>query len=174
MPVIRGESRFRPITPDAYSRLLAGISTELDGQTASGGPTIFEIPLSQSDRKDILVVWNDFRGIRAEDRTRVILEAYAGREVAVAHAMGATYGEAIQQQLLPYAVRPRNDEGGLAPEAVHSAMVREGAFVMTDGRLDLRFPSRRMATDALRRLETMFPDSHWEIGETFVMDADWS
>ena len=40
----------------------------------------------------------------AEDRTRLILDAYGDDQEKIAQALGVTYEEAIEQQLLPYTI----------------------------------------------------------------------
>ena len=68
---------------------------------------IFEIPVEQPDRIDVLVVWQEWENVPSMERTNIILEAYTEKDDKLAQAVGVTYEEAMEQQLLPYAVVSR-------------------------------------------------------------------
>lgn len=173
MPVIRGRPTTRALTPERRANLKERLVRELSGQSTPGGPLVFEVPLEQSDRFDVIVVWNEFAGARVEDRDRVILEAYGdvGRQPSM--AMGVTEREADDQTLLPYLVFSRTEVRAAEGEndsvdpadlhAWHDAMVEEGGIVRDDGTVALRFPTRAMAEDAQARLAAKFPVARWSI-----------
>jgi hypothetical protein len=175
MPVIRGEPTVKPITPDRRQQLLEQLQAELQGTSTPGGPLIFEIPLSQSTQTDVLVVWDKFEGLSSGDRTNVILDAYTGRSIAIALAMGVTVQEALEQQLLPYALGTLPDTGNTQAEAVRQAMIEEGALVQPSGKVQLRLPTLAMAQKAFERLNHKLPDVRWAIQPTLVGGAavDW-
>src|SRR5258708_4042939 len=115
MPVIRGISRSTALTSERRKTLRDELVGELSGKSSPDGPLIFEIPLEQSDKIDVIVVWNAFDGVRAEDSTALILDAYDDRKDEISLAMGVTYHEAIAQQLLPYTVVPMMRRGQVDP-----------------------------------------------------------
>ena len=129
-------------------------------------PIVFEIPIELSDKKDVLVVWEAWRDIRSEDRSSIILEAYGEDGGSIAQALGVTYDEAIEQQVLPYAVQPMNRRGEADPEAVRNAMIRQGGILFGDKKVDLRFPSLQLAQDAFERLVQDLPTGYWSIVQT--------
>ena len=105
MPVIRGRSTTTAVTPERRAQLRERLANEISGQGTPDGPLIFEIPLEQSAKVNVIVVWDEFEGVPVEDRDRVILDAYRDRRDQIAMAMGVTYQEAIDQQVLPYSGR---------------------------------------------------------------------
>src|SRR5438105_4577593 len=124
MPVIRGKSTVKPITPDRRKQLVEQLKTELEGTVTADGPLIFEIPLPESLQWDILVVWDKFHGLGSGDRSNVIREAYTDKEIPISLAMGVTQREALDQNSLPYAVIPslpgRKKEMSKLREAMNS------------------------------------------------------
>ena len=67
-------------------------------------PLIFEMPVEGPDRIEVLVVWHESENVPSMDRTNIIVEAYERKGERSAQAVGATYEEAMQQQLLSYSV----------------------------------------------------------------------
>jgi hypothetical protein len=166
MPVIRGTSKSASLTSERRKMLRDELVGELSGKASPDGPLIFEIPLEQSDKIDVIVVWNAFDGIRTEDSTGLILEAYRDRKDEISLAMGLTYDEAIAQHLLPYAVAPMMRRGKANPAALKKAMLEEGGFALPNGKVELRFPTMAMAEAAHKRLTEQLPGGYWSILET--------
>ncbi len=165
MPVIRGERTEPSFPPAARDALLERLRRELAGERSEGGPFIFQIPLPQSDRDDVLVVWDEWESVRSEDRTEIILEAYGPQQDSIAQALGVTYQEAVEQHLLPYGVSPMARRDEIEPHKLRQAMTEAGAFVLPDGAVDLRFPTRSMAEAAHRKLCKEMPGGYWTIAE---------
>jgi hypothetical protein len=165
MPVIRGRSTANVLTPERREQLRENLAGELSGQRMPDGPLIFEIPLEQSDRMDVIVVWNEFEELWAEDRSQVILDAYGDRRNQIAMAMGVTYHEAIKQQVLPYAVVPMNRRGEADPAELRRAMLEEGGIALEGGKVELRFPTLAMAETAHQHLVDLLPGGYWSILE---------
>jgi hypothetical protein len=174
MPVIRGRFTASLLTPERRAHLKERLVSELSGQRTPDGPLIFEIPLEQSDKFDVIVIWNEFEGLRAGDRDQIILEVYGDRRQQISMVMGATQREADDQSLLPYSVfskvmviadnslpvNPKNlDE-------LREAMLDEGGVVLDDGDVALRFPTRAMAEEAQERLAERLPRGKWSISKT--------
>ena len=67
MPVIRGTSHRSDLTPQHRKELLDRLAKELSGPGTPGGPVIFEIPLEQSDKIDVLFSGSDYLLIRAHN-----------------------------------------------------------------------------------------------------------
>jgi len=162
MPLIRGELVRLP--KDRHLQLVAELRKAIE-EPSPIGPAIFEIPFAGT-RYDILVVWEQWEDVQPDERSEVIFEAYSGRSVEIAQAMGVTYQEAMQDHLLPYQIEPRPRPGEVAPAELRAAMLGEGAISVGKERLELRFPTRRMANAAYERLETKAPAGRW----SFVVD----
>ena len=96
----------------------------------------------------------------------MILAAYKGSKVQIAQALGVTYQEAIEQQVLPYAVVPMIRRGELNDEDVKKAMLAEGGFALENGKVDLRFPTMPLAEQAHKRLTDALPKGYWSIVQT--------
>lgn len=169
MPVIRIDTKPLPtLSLEKRASLLATLKNELE-QGTENGPVIFEIPLGK-DCFDVLVIWDasDWRKLRPEERSDLIHEAYdeAKRE-QIAQASGVTHEEAIQQQLLPYAIASRLEEplfGSLICEKdpqkmkelqsiICDAKRAYGGVVWPYGKMELRFPTREMAEIILAKLK---------------------
>jgi hypothetical protein len=127
-----------------------------------GGPVIFEIPLELSDKLDVVVVWDEWNGIRSEDRTQLITKAYQDKSDSLALALGVTYAEGSDQGVLPFRVRMSFAPQPKFPEdQLRSALLSVGGFERPEGDIELRFPTGRMAEEAARQLEARLPGSQW-------------
>jgi hypothetical protein len=163
MPVVRGQPTIAPLDPDRRRALLGQLQSELRGETTKGGPVIFEIPVELPAKIDVLVVWQGWEGVRSEDRTDLILESYGENAHGIAQALGVTYAEALDQNLLPYSVVPMAKRGEVTDTEVHQQMLQEGGIPLSEDRVDLRFPTMAMAEVAHRRLWDRFPRGYWSI-----------
>jgi len=164
MPVIRGRPKETKIADDQRNDLLRRLFDERKGQSTTGGPSIFEIPLDQSDMLDVMVVWNDWHGVRSEDRTELIKEAYRDHQEELALALGVTYEEAIEQGVLPYRVRQRfGPQPKFDNEQVRSAYLSVGGVERPDGEISLRYPTMSTAQTAVAKLQQLLPGTEWLI-----------
>jgi hypothetical protein len=166
MPVIRGESKKSILTEPLRKELLEQLRNELSGKRAGGGPLIFEIPLEQTDRIDVLVVWDAFEDLRSEERAKLILDSYGDDALRIAQILGVTYQEALDEHLLPYVVRPQARQGRAVAADIRQAMLDEGGIALPGGKVDLRFPTAAMAEAAHARLYKRLPKSSWSIAQT--------
>jgi hypothetical protein len=166
MPVIRGQAQVSVITAEQRQKVVEQLVKELGGEQTQGGPVIFEIPFEQRDRIDVVVVWDAWKPFSSTDRSNIILEAYRGSKAQIAQALGVTYQEAIEQQVLPYAVVPMIRRGEINEEDVKKAMLAEGGFALENGKVDLRFPTMPLAEQAHRRLADVLPKGYWSIVQT--------
>lgn len=162
MPVIRGKAMVKVLSAKRRAELLHQLKQELAGETVVNGPVIYEIPLDRSNKLDVVVVWNAFDSLASEDRSRLIEEAY-GDQTVISLALGVTYEEALEQQVLPYAIVPMAREGEADPDDLRRAMLEEGAFAGRQEGADLRFPTIGMAEEVLRRLCDRLPNGYWSI-----------
>ena len=164
MPVIRGRPRETKIPDAQRNDLLRRLVDERKGQSTTGGPSIFEIPLDQSDMLDVMVIWNDWHGVRSEDRTELIKEAYRDHQEGLALALGVTYDEAIERGLLPFRVRQRfGPQLKFDDEQVRSAYFRVGGIENPEGGISLRYPTESIAEAAVRELQQLLPGSQWMV-----------
>lgn len=166
MPVIRGEAIARVITTEQRRGVVDQLSKELSGEITPDGPVIFEIPFETSEKFDVLVVWDAWEPFGSEDRSNIILEVYKERKEMIAQALGVTHGEAIEQQVLPYAVIPMVRREEVDSEKLKRVMIIEGGFALKNGKVDLRFPTMSLAEEAHRRLSDEMPTGYWSIVQT--------
>jgi len=134
MPVIRGAAIVTHVPAEQRAALLRQLSEEREGQSTERGPVIFEIPLQQPGKIDVLVVWQAWEAVPAEVRSEIILEAYRDQQQRIAQALGVTYLEAMEQQLLPYAIVPMIRQGELSAEELRRAMLAEGGILHEGGK----------------------------------------
>jgi hypothetical protein len=163
MPVIRGQSNVTKLPEERRSALLARLVAEREGRGEEGGPVLFEIPLEQSDRIDVVVAWEEWEGVRSEDRTWIITEAYKDRAEVLALALGVTFDEAVAQGVLPFRLRLAR-----GPEAVPEADLRRaelavGGLATPAGEIQVRLPTRSMAEAAAQELMQRLPGSLWMV-----------
>jgi hypothetical protein len=166
MPVFRVEATASVITAEQRGRVIDQFTRELSGETTPDGPVIFEIPFERSDKFDVLVVWDAWGPFSSEDRSSIILGAYKEQRAKIAQALGVTFQEAIEQQLLPYAVIPMVRPGEVDPEELKKTMVAEGGRTLASSKVDLRFPTMALAEQAHRRLSDKLPKGYWSIVQT--------
>jgi hypothetical protein len=163
MPVIRGQPQVSAVTVEQRQEVAQQLARELAGERTLSGPVIFEIPIGQKSLIDVLVVWNAWEPFNSTDRSEMILDAYKPLKFQIAQPLGVTYHEAIEQQVLPYAVVPMIRRGEIGEEDVKNAMLAEGGFVLENGRVDLRFPTMPLAEQAHKRLTDALPKGYWSI-----------
>jgi len=164
MPVIRGRLKEKELTDEQKDSLLSRLADERQGRSTQGGPVIFEIPLEQSDKLDVMVVWDAWQGVRSEDRTKLIQEAYREQQDNLALALGVTYEEAIEQGLLPFRVRMKfGSQPRFREEEIRSAYLSVGGFVRPEDIIELRYPSRTVAEETVRQLEERLPGTEWVV-----------
>lgn len=120
------------------------------------------------------------RRTRSEDRTALILDAYGDKQQQIAQALGVTYEEAVQEQLLPYAVVSQfehekmrllacgRDEGkaNAMLKRIREVKQRQNGFVLPNGKVELRFPTRAMADQAIEALFRENRDLNWSVIDT--------
>lgn len=168
MPVIRGHAKVNILSAERRAELEERLKRELAGKGDTGGPVIFEIPLERSSKLDVVVVWEAFDSIASEDRGSIITDAYGDDQAKISLALGVTYGEALERQVLPYVVAPMIRGGEIDPDELQRAMLEQGAFTTFQGTVDLRFPTMAMAEEARRRLCDRLPKGYWSIVQSPV------
>jgi hypothetical protein len=164
MPVIRSKPGGQSLPENTKEALLKRLVAELEGNESSDGPVIFEMPIFQSDKIDVMVIWQDWKDVRSEDRVTLIKEAYKDKADGLSLTLGLTLEEAIQEGALPYRVRLRFQEQPKFPEGVmENALLSVGAFLGTDGEVIMRFPTPETAEAARQRLSEKLPGSVWVV-----------
>jgi hypothetical protein len=108
------------INPELDISRYEPLTTELNEELAHPGvgqPYIIEENIPSTESKHVHVVWDAWSGIREEERSQIILEAYRrleGREPEnIAVAVGLLPTEAFAAGLLPYVIQStrRNSDG---------------------------------------------------------------
>ncbi|VAX39198.1 hypothetical protein MNBD_PLANCTO02-2410 [hydrothermal vent metagenome] len=145
---------------------------ELKAPNESGQPLIEEKYIERTGVVHITVIWDRWEHIPKANRSAIIRSAYAqaeGKEFSqrIILAIGLTFPEAIEGELLPYAIQPlhrRDDKVTL--EQCKQAMLKEGATRLGDtGIIALRFPTLEDAEKSKSRLGKSLPGSEdiWSI-----------
>src|SRR5579871_2904584 len=99
-------------------------------------------------------------GVRSEDRTQLIQEAYTDKANDLALALGVTCKEAIEQGVLPFRVRLRfGRQPKFTEEEFRRACLSVGGFAGSEGSVELRFPTRSTAEEAVKQLKKRLPGS---------------
>jgi hypothetical protein len=163
MPVIRGETSENAVSDIQRRAVAEQLTREISGEVTPNGPVVFEIPLHHSGKMDVLVVWDAWLPFDSEDRSDIILQAYKADQDKIAQALGVSYQEALEQQVLPYAVLPMARRGEADEEELKRLMIAEGGFPLPLGKVDLRFPTMALAEKAHRRLADRLPKGYWSI-----------
>jgi hypothetical protein len=173
MPVIRGRSTAHALTPERRTRLKERLVGELTGRGTPDGPLIFEIPLEESDRFDVIVIWDELEGVSIDDRDQLIVEAYDDRGERISMPLGMTKRESVDHNLLRYTVFSKaavlddlGEHTAFDPTSLaemREAMIEEGGITLDNGEVALRFPTWAMAEDAQARLAERFPRARWSI-----------
>jgi hypothetical protein len=166
MPVFRVQAQASVITAEQRKQVAEQLAKELSGQPTPNGPIIFEIPLESQGRIDVLVVWEAWKPFSSTDRSNMILEAYKDTKLQIAQALGVTNQEAVEQQVLPYAVLPMIRRGEVNEDEVREAMLAEGGILLDNGKVELRFPTMSLAEQAHRHLTDALPKGYWSIVQT--------
>ncbi len=164
MPVIRGKSSETKLSDDRRKALRDRLVAEREGSAAAGGPVIFEMPLDQPEKLDVMVVWDEWEGVRSEERTRLIQEAYTDRSDDLALALGVTYKEALEQGVLPFRVRLKlGPQSKFNEEKLRTACLSVGGFAGPEGTVELRFPTQTIADEAVKQLKKRLAGSQWVV-----------
>jgi hypothetical protein len=163
MPVIRLTTTATVFKREEYEAMVAQLAQELAGEATEQGPVVFEIQLDGMEKFDALVVWEKWKGIPSRTRSEMIQAAYKEKKDKIAQPLGVTYKEAIDQNLLPYAVVPLTRKGEARPEALKEAMKKYGAFELPGEKVDLRLPTMNMAREVHRKLIDELPMGYWSI-----------
>lgn len=158
------------LDPELRSQLVQELCAELK---ASRGvePIILEEILGPSRSRHIQVLWSRWEQVPEEVRTDVILEAYQQAEPDttagdIAVAVGLTPDDALALGLLRFIVVPmwRGTNDPISREKYEQAIESERPRTLLGGRArELRYATMADAEDAVRRLESALPGSHWSI-----------
>ena len=165
MPVIRLTVTATVFEREDREAMTIQLAKELAGETTDDGPVIFEIPLTGIDKFDALVVWEKWKAkdVAPQTRSEMILAAYGENKDKIAQPLGVTYKEAMEQNLLPYAVVPMTRKNEVPISQLKAAMKKHGAFVLDNDKIDLRFPTMEMARQAHQKLVDEMPTGYWSI-----------
>ena len=165
MPVIKFTVTATVFKREDRDAMTTQLTKELAGEATDEGPVIFEIPLSGTDKIDALVVWEKWKAkdVAPHTRSEMILAAYGQEKDKISLPLGVTYKEAMEQNLLPYAVVPMTRKNELPLAQVKAVMKKHGAFVLDDDKIDLRFPTMEMARQAHQNLVDELPTGYWSI-----------
>ena len=184
MPVIRTTGREEPLAT-IREHLADLLVNELMGERSRMGPVIFELPTDQLQQVDVVVVWEAWKSLRPEARVAVVNDAYNRFERVLeasihqvdpskprprlvptpASITCVTWDDLINFDLLPYKIEPTAGQDQVDPDDVRLLMIDAGA-IWTPFGVQLRFPTKEMATDVYARLMEEMPEARWSIVES--------
>ncbi|HUB26880.1 MAG TPA: hypothetical protein VL992_15755 [Tepidisphaeraceae bacterium] len=132
-------------------------------------PFVVENVIPQVARAHVVVIWDRWIGLSAQERSQVILDAYEKANrltgISIMAATGLTAEESLRQDFLPYSIitMPQKDEK-LSSKELEAAMSKAGGILVKVGEsVGLRFPTRETAEAAYRKLREEIPDHIWTL-----------
>ncbi|MCI0681634.1 MAG: hypothetical protein L0Y71_05990 [Gemmataceae bacterium] len=152
------------------------LTQELKSPSPGPQPLILEEEVSSTRSRHVRVIWDQWKKLREEERTDVILEAYKqaeGKDFAdqITIASGLTGPEALALGLLPWTVEPilSRRDGYSIEDYGRAISEEEKRSVLGVGSAKkyghLRYARKEDAEDAIRRLRTSLPKSSWTIAQ---------
>ena len=155
----------RGIVSTDHPKLVSRLVEELK-KSAGDGPYILEEVHVPIDSRHVHVIWDKWRGIREEERSKIIYEAYADLEGEdatsnITIASGITPRDALALGMLPYVVRPTKDNGRHTRAGHQEIIDDEAKNTLLGSGEELRYPTLEDAEAARRRLEQHMPDASW-------------
>jgi hypothetical protein len=182
MPVIRSNGR-ESIESSQKAQLAAILLRELQGDRTRWGPVIFELPTKRLNVIDVIVVWEAWRGLGDSERTEIVRHAYeqyhealsqgaavleanhvkTQKPPAIALILARTGEDVIAHDLLPFRIIHEDVEDANR-EDVSSLLIEMGAVHTPNPQL--RFPTRKMAEQAIGQLRKTMPDISWRVVES--------
>ncbi len=166
MPRIIASSPSDRLKP--YKQYIEQLVQELKGEGTAHQPLIYERASGPMKTKHVIVFWDEWESVPQSVRGAIILRAYELAEPKVVSeitlAMGVTYAQAVELNLLPYQVQPMLRESDALSRGDALEMMRqEGAIQYPNGAVELRFPTAQMAEAAHDRLAKKSSSEFWAI-----------
>jgi hypothetical protein len=132
-------------------------------------PFIVEDRVPQTRSRHVTVIWNAWKNLPRDVRSRIILDAYQssnrlhGDTVRV--ALGLTQQEAFDRGYLPFQIVPMiRKSDPVSPGEIRKALASIGGIhVKVDSARQVRFPSQSHAEEAYRRLAEKIHGPYWAI-----------
>jgi hypothetical protein len=160
----------QPHKAPGQEKLVKRLVQELETPGDEVQPLIMEQIIESTDSRHVHVIWDRWRDVPDEQRSRVIEEAYqqvAGAEAgAITLASGVTPEEAVVLGLLPYKVVPMRERHEAKPPMAEykKALKNEASNTVLGTRAtELRYARLEDAEAAKHRLEKALPSSEWAI-----------
>ena len=163
-----------------HDKLVDAVVAELQNSpSATGEPRIYEDEISQTQTIHVLVIWDRWLGVPAAARGPIIYDAYEkvdpARMLRIKFAFGFTYDEAIAGGYLPYKVEPQlRSSDPIDRNALRGELLAMGARQTPSGGLELRFPYRTLADQALERLENKFGRGYFSLVQEVGKVGQWA
>jgi hypothetical protein len=162
-----------------YDSLVQELARELASPGGKPQPLIVERHLPATNSRHVHVVWDEWGDLADEERSAVIIQAYAkveGDEAAsnITVALGLRPEDAITFGVLPFKVVPKRPQDADRNE-YRNAQINEGAnTVLGRGAKELRYASFEEAEQAVKRLKRLVLRSSWEIVRETKRNRDFS
>lgn len=152
-----------------HDKLTKRLAQELKSPGNDLQPLILEEEISSTGSRHVHVIWDQWKGIPDEARSRVIVEAYQRAEgdpfaEQITIAAGVTAREASALGLLPWKVIPfrKRPEPKPPMAEVRKTVAAEARNTLLGPAAgDLRYARAEDAEEARQRLEKALPGSKW-------------
>jgi len=162
-----------------HDDLVNALASELSGVPVSPPqPQIYEDEISQTRTLHVLVIWDRWEGVPASARGPIIYDAYeksdSAKMLRLKFAFGFTYDEAVAGGYLPYKVESTiRASDRIDHNAAIKEMIALGARQTGTG-VELRFPYRTLADQALDRLEAKFGQGYFALVQEVGSVGHWA
>jgi hypothetical protein len=159
----------RTPTNNASRTLVDQLATRLRGGLSLDEPFIIEDRVPQTHSRHVVVIWDAWKSLGREDRSRIILDAYRSsnglRGDTVRVALGLTQQEAFDMGYLPFGiVTTVRKTDRVALNDVRKALDSVGGIhIKVGSSRQVRFPSLEHAEEAHRQLSAKIPGPVWAI-----------
>jgi hypothetical protein len=161
-----------------HERYVKRLVQEFSASSTRLQPVILEEQVPATKSRHVHVIWDAWKGLTDEQRSAVIVDAYAeaeGREAAdeITIAEGVTPSEALALGLLSFKVVPARKRNDPIPlEAYQAALAAEARNTLLGAKAgELRFARVADAEQALTRLRQALPGSSWSVVQEVATES---
>lgn len=170
------------LTPHApspkHERFVKKLVQEFTASSTNLQPLILEEPVPSTKSRHVRVIWNAWKDLSDEQRSAVIVDAYAQAEspeaaAEITIAEGLTPQEALAFGLLPFKVVPARKTSDPVPLTDYqTALAVEARNTLLGAKAkELRYAWAQDAEQALERLQQALPGSSWVLVQETTIES---
>ncbi len=165
-------------TSPKHELFVKKLAQEFTAGSANVQPLILEELVPATRSRHVRVIWDRWKELEDEQRSAVIVDAYAeaeGPEASseVTIAEGLTPQEALALGLLPFKVLPVRKKNVPVPlEEFENAIAKEGRKTLLGPKWkELRYARLEDAQQAAQRLQDALPNSAWTVVQELATES---